>query len=425
MIQTMEDLDPISVLNDERVATLLNDSSYSARKELLKDVLRVSFIAGLHLNEGRQLRFAIAIEDKVLKTTRVDRFDPPIPLEARYLQSLSPALSENVDCFIVEEGARHGNTLMIVGTAALPQGELLPSSMYPRPLVVSVNGPGRICLEIGDVKIAYDRGEWMDCNRSRVENLWKEIAPAFVGKVSTPCNISNGLTYGLYGHPSLDASSWESYKSEYVNYANEYCPKLLGGVIEVIVREIQRAEHGGAFMLLPSPVRRDNTLFQEKRWYSGIRQELSEAIHKSLALNSIYMLASQGMWIYPEGVLPTEPDDLKYWVDRIVYPQLTNSYIDLRSQCQRIARLANADGAVVLDTMFGLEAFSAKLKGETNNLPAVLARFLDSRGNRHNSMARAIATVPSSIGIVVSQDGNAVCFHSSPENNVDFFELVL
>ena len=425
MIQTMEDLDPISVLNDERVATLLNDSSYSARKELLKDVLRVSFIAGLHLNEGRQLRFAIAIEDKVLKTTRVDRFDPPIPLEARYLQSLSPALSENVDCFIVEEGARHGNTLMIVGTAALPQGELLPSSMYPRPLVVSVNGPGRICLEIGDVKIAYDRGEWMDCNRSRVENLWKEIAPAFVGKVSTPCNISNGLTYGLYGHPSLDASSWESYKSEYVNYANEYCPKLLGGVIEVIVREIQRAEHGGAFMLLPSPVRRDNTLFQEKRWYLGIRQELSEAIHKSLALNSIYMLASQGMWIYPEGVLPTEPDDLKYWVDRIVYPQLTNSYIDLRSQCQRIARLANADGAVVLDTMFGLEAFSAKLKGETNNLPAVLARFLDSRGNRHNSMARAIATVPSSIGIVVSQDGNAVCFHSSPENNVDFFELVL
>ncbi len=425
MIQTMEDLDPISVLNDERVATLLNDSSYSARKELLKDVLRVSFIAGLHLNEGRQLRFAIAIEDKVLKTTRVDRFDPPIPLEARYLQSLSPALSENVDCFIVEEGARHGNTLMIVGTAALPQGELLPSSMYPRPLVVSVNGPGRICLEIGDVKIAYDRGEWMDCNRSRVENLWKEIAPAFVGKVSTPCNISNGLTYGLYGHPSLDASSWESYKSEYVNYANEYCPKLLGGVIEVIVREIQIAEHGGAFMLLPSPVRRDNTLFQEKRWYSGIRQELSEAIHKSLALNSIYMLASQGMWIYPEGVLPTEPDDLKYWVDRIVYPQLTNSYIDLRSQCQRIARLANADGAVVLDTMFGLEAFSAKLKGETNNLPAVLARFLDSRGNRHNSMARAIATVPSSIGIVVSQDGNAVCFHSSPENNVDFFELVL
>ena len=51
MIQTMEDLDPISVLNDERVATLLNDSSYSARKELLKDVLIVSFIAGLHLNE--------------------------------------------------------------------------------------------------------------------------------------------------------------------------------------------------------------------------------------------------------------------------------------------------------------------------------------------------------------------------------------
>ena len=421
----MEDLDPNSVLNDERVAALLANSSYSARKELLKEVLSVSFIAGLHLNEGRQLRFSIAIEDKVLKTTRVDRFDPPVPLEPRYLQSLSPALSEDVDCFIVEEGAKHGNMLMIVGTAALPEGELLPSSMYPRPLLVSVNGPGRMCLEIGDVRIAYNKGEWMDCNRSRVESLWKEIAPAFVGKVSTPCNISNGLTYGLYGHPSLDAGSWESYKGEYFSYANDYCPTLLGGVIEVIAREIQRAEHGGAFMLLPSPVRRDNTLFQEKRWYSGIRLELSEAIHKSLALNSIYMLASQGKWIYPEGVLPTQPEDLKYWVDRIVCPQLTNSYIDLRSQCRRVARLANADGAVVLDTMFGLEAFSAKLKGETNDLPTELARFLDSRGNRHNSMARAIATVPSSIGIVVSQDGNAVCFHSSADKDIDFFELVL
>jgi len=420
----MEEPSPISILNDERVITLLNDASYSARRELLKDVLGISFIASLHLNEGRQLRFAVAIEHEVVKTTRVERFDPPIPLEARYLQSLSPALSEYDDCFIVEGGARHGNTLMIVGTAALPQAEMLPSSMYPRPVVVSVNGPGRICLEIGDVKVIYDRGALRNCDRSRIDKLWKKIALAFVAKVSTPCNISNGLTYGLYGHPSLDASSWEAYESDYINIANEYCPILLSGVVEVIVREIQRADHGGAFMLLPSPVQRD-TLFQEKRWYSNIRQELSEAVHKSLALNSIYTLASQGKLIYPNGVLPTAPDDLPYWVDRIIYPQLTNSFINLRSQCQRIAHLANADGSVVLNTMFGLEAFSAKLKGQTLNLPADLARFLGSRGNRHNSMARAIATVPGSIGIVVSQDGDAVCFHNSPDNNVEHFELNL
>ena len=419
----MEEPSPISILKDERVVTLLNDASYSARRELLKDVLGISFIASLHLNEGRQLRFAIAIEHEVVKTTRVALFDPPIPLEAMYLQSLSPALSE-YDCFIVEGGARHGNTMMIVGTAALPQGELLPSSMYPRPVVVSVNGPGRICLEIGDVKVIYDRGALRNCDRIRVDKLWKKIALAFVAKVSTPCNISNGLTYGLYGHPSLDAGSWEAYKSDYINLANEYCPILLSGVVEVIIREIQKAGHGGAFMLLPSPVQRD-TLFQEKRWYSNIRQELSEEIHKSLALNSIYKLASQGKLIYPKGVLPTAPDDLPYWVDRIVYPQLTNSFIELRGQCQRIAHLANADGAVVLNTMFGLEAFSAKLKGQTLNLPADLASFLGSRGNRHNSMARAIATVPGSIGIVVSQDGDAVCFHNSSENNVKHFELTL
>jgi hypothetical protein len=420
----MEESSPISILNDERVVALLNDASYLARRELLKDVLGISFIASLHLNEGRQLRFAIAIEHESIKTTRVERFDPPIPLEARYLQSLSPALSEYEDCFIVEGGAKHGNRTMIVGTAALPQAELLPSSQYPRPVVVSVNGPGRICLEIGDVKVIHDRGALRNCDRSRVDKLWKKIALAFVAKVSTPCNISNGLTYGLYGHPSLDAGSWEAYKSDYINIANKYCPILLSGVVEAIIREIQKADHGGAFMLLPSPVQKD-TLFQEKRLYSKIRQELSEAVHKSLALNSIYKLATQGKWIYPKSVLPTAPDDLQYWVDRIVYPQLTNSFIELRCQCQRIAHLANADGAVVLNTMFGLEAFSAKLKGQTLNLPPDLARFLGSRGNRHNSMARAIATVPDSIGIVVSQDGDAVCFHNSSENNIEHFELTL
>jgi hypothetical protein len=289
---------------------------------------------------------------------------------------------------------------------------------------VSVNGPGVICLEIGDVKIAYDRGVLKNSNRSQLDKLWPNIALPFVERISTPGNRVKVLVYGLYGNPELDARLWESYKSDYINIANDYCPVLLSGVIRVIVREIQRADHGGAFMLLPSPVQRDD-LFRDKRWYSEIRLELSEAIHRTLALNSIYALAAQGKWIYPKGVLPTAPDDFPFWVDRIVYPQLTNSYIDLTKQCQRIAHLANADGAVVLNTLFGLEAFSAKLNSAMTTLPADLARFLGSKGNRHNSMASAISSLPGSIGVVVSQDGNAVCFHRLSEGDIDYFDLTL
>jgi hypothetical protein len=392
----------------------------------LKDVLVISFISSLHLNEGRQLRFAIAIEDEVLKTTHLHRFDPPIPLEARYLQSISPALSGDDDCLIVEGGAKYDNTLMIVGTAARPQAELLPSSMYPRPVVVSANGPGVICLEIGDLKIVYDRGTLKHSNRSQVNKLWESIALAFVDKVSTPSNQVQVLDYGLYGNPELDAELWELHKGDYINIANDYCPALLSGVVHVIVREIQRADHGGAFMLLPSPMQRDN-LFRDKRLYSKIRFELSEAIHRVLALNSIYTLASEGKWIYPNGVLPTAPDDFPFWVEQIVYPQLTNSYISLTKQCQRIANLANADGAVVLNTLFGLEAFSAKLisRSDKTAFPAELARFLGSRGNRHNSMASAISSLSGSIGIVVSQDGNAVCLHRLFEGEIEFFDLIL
>ena len=420
----MEEPRPTSILDDERVIALLNDARYAARRDLLRKVVGITFISSLHLNEGRQLRFAIALEDDVVKTTHLYRFDPPIPLEARYLQSIGPALSEDDDCLIVEGGARHGNALMIVGTAALPQAELLPHSMYPRPVVVSVNGPGVISLEIGDIKLVYDRGELKISNHSHLDKLWSNIAPPFVVKVSTPGNKVKVLAYGLYGHPELDAGLWESHKNDYANIAKDYCPVLLSGVIRVIVREIQRTEHGGAFMFIPSSVQR-NDLFRDKRWYSEIRLELSQAIHRTLALNSIYALALQGTWMYPKGVLPTAPDDFPYWVERIVYPQLTNSCMYLTKQCQRIAHLANADGAVVLNTSFGLEAFSAKLNSAIPTLPAGLASFLGSKGNRHNSMANAISALPGSIGVVVSQDGSAVCFHRLSEGDIEFIDLTL
>jgi len=270
----------------------------------------------------------------------------------------------------------------------------------------------------------YDRGALKNSNRSQLDKLWSNIALPFVDRVSTPGNRVKVLAYGLYGNPELDARLWESHKSDYISIANEYCPELLSGVLHVIVREIQRADHGGAFMLHPAPMQRDN-LFRDKRLYSEIRYELSEAIHRALALNSIYTLALQGKWIYPTGVLPTTPDDFPFWVQQIVYPQLTNSYIYLTKQCQRIAHLANADGAVVLNTLFGLEAFSAKLNSTMTTFPDDLARFLGSRGNRHNSMASAISSLPGSIGVVVSQDGNAVCFNRLSEGDIHFFDLTL
>ena len=97
----------------------------------------------------------------------------------------------------------------------------------------------------------------------------------------------------------------------------------------------------------------------------------------------------------------------------------------LTKQCQRIAHLANADGAVVLNRSFGLEAFSAKLNSPIPILPAGLASFLGSKGNRHNSMANAISALPGSIGVVVSQDGSAVCFHRLSEGDIEFIDLTL
>jgi len=75
----MEEPRPTSILDDERVIALLNDARYTARRDLLRKVVGITFISSLHLNEGRQLRFAIALEDDFHNTTHLYRFDPPIP----------------------------------------------------------------------------------------------------------------------------------------------------------------------------------------------------------------------------------------------------------------------------------------------------------------------------------------------------------
>jgi hypothetical protein len=76
-----------------------------------------------------------------------------------------------------------------------------------------------------------------------------------------------------------------------------------------------------------------------------------------------------------------------------------------------------------MNTTFYLQGFSAKLKSSELDLPRELADFLSSKGNRHNSMARTVCGSPDSLGIVVSQDGNAVCF-SNPEGNAQFFDVI-
>lgn len=409
----MLELNPLSILEDPRICIILADPIYSARRELVRYAVEVSFVASLQLNEGRQVRFSMAIEDNVLKTTQVARFDPPLPLEARFLQSLSPALVQESDCFVVEASDSQAVAGMIVGTAPVPQAELLPSSMYPRPIILSANGPGRISIAVGEWKLSYDRGRLRDNSLNQIVEIWLDIASEHSTEIARRCFTDNSLPYGLHGHPSLDIDSWREHRNEYLEIARNYAPKLMSVVVEMLVQQVQASEHGGAFMLLPSRFQKD-VLFHGECWYSSIRTELSEAIFKLIALNSIYSLALADKSIYPREMLPSAPEELQ----KLKRLEQNDALINLRRQCQRVARLANADGAVVLNTMFGLEAFSAKLIVDNQELPEELASFLGSRGNRHNSMARTIARVSGAIGVVVSQDGNAVLFYNQPQHQV-------
>ena len=73
---------------------------------------------------------------------------------------------------------------------------------------------------------------------------------------------------------------------------------------------------------------------------------------------------------------------------------------------------------VVLNHDFEVLGFGASITAPPDhNLPEDWIEHLRTRGNRHRSMANAVATIDGSIGIVISQDGGVTIF-SNHEGHV-------
>ncbi|MEB3322423.1 MAG: hypothetical protein VKI81_06330 [Synechococcaceae cyanobacterium] len=394
-------------------------------RSTLETSLRIAHLASLHQNEGRNLRFALAFDPQPRqRTLGVHPFRHPIELTAKQLQSISAGFAPESHCLVIAPGSGSSGPV-IIGTAPRPRAALPPPQLYHPPVVIDVEAPGVVALSIGEARAVFRRGEIHEPSRGIPGLSPIRETERLVEEVCAPrsCRELFLLPEGQ-GRIPIDPRRWQAHGREIRAIATRSARRMADRTLQTIARQMVRARRGGAILLLPPASDREG-LFHAGRWYRHPDPVLFRPLVRAVALEVVERLARNGTWLVGPGVHPPEPGSPVSWANESIRPALRSSLASLEEACRHCADLTEADGATVLGTDFGIEGFSVKLSSQEGELPPLLAGFLETRGNRHRSMAGTIARRPGAIGLVVSQDGEITVFSHSSPHGPRHCELVL
>ena len=378
----------------------------------------------MYQQEGRNLRVALVFELNVRLAKVVLPFRSPIECTPKQLQSISAAFRPEEHCLVIAPSLANGALPVIIGTAPRPRTDLPPPQLYHPSVVIDVEAPGVVALSIGEAKAVLKRGEIHEQSRG-IPGLYLNREIDYL--VNEVCFQSDHLEklrlQGESGGIAWGDRRWDCHRSELRAIATRSATRIYHRTLRSIARKMFTSRRGGAILLLPESNDRQG-LFHGGRWYQRPNLEIFRYLVQILRLETIERLAQAGRMALPEPGLnaPSEPISLANERDRST---LRSTLSSLEDACQHCADLTEADGATVLRTDFGIEGFSAKLTSFEGSLPDPLAQFLETRGNRHRSMAGTIARQPGGIGLVVSQDGEITVFTHQEEQGPRHVELVL
>ncbi len=381
------------------------------------EALEVAFLASLHMDEGRPLEFVLAIASQLRDFPNATKLEASEPLTPDMLKALSAILDPEEQCFVV---VPTDNGLTIQAVAQRPRPSQ-PGGIAP-PLVV-VDGPGRVALIISETSLLYDRGRLQEDNRRPFRQWARQSVQFVVDHVSTPTRLNNCLPVGIDAAFEYDVAKWTAHCSAFRDHARKYAPELLADVARLIAKRIKSARHGGAVLLVPSGANLKE-IAVDGRWFENGDRDLQNRVLEAASLRSHLDLALDGKLVV-KGLRKEFQKDPARWAREVISPRFQDALRNLDSACQRCARLSQVDGATILSSDLRVVGFGTRLKAPPRRLPTACKTLLKSRGTRHSSMAYTVASLESAIGIVVSQDGNAVAFHRPPRGELQFHDLIL
>lgn len=386
----------------------------------LETALEVALLASLHQNEGRNLRFALIVEAQPQRSLEIQRFHRPIALTAKQLQSMSIAFNPERTGFVVVPVRARGHGPLILGTIARPGASLPPPQLHRPPLVIEAEAPGVVSVSIGEAKAVYRLGEVREQSRTIPGLALEAETELLIREVCRPrLQLERICLPGDQGLTPIPASSWASQSKDVAAIVRRSTRRMYDRILQSIARRMVRARRGGAILMLPA----DTTtaeLFAGGRWYAQPDRRLLRDVVRILSLEVVHRLTVMGRSLGTEPGL-SSPAELASWAN----DRLRSALAALEESCQFCADLTEADGTAVLRSDLGIEGFSVKLGSHEGDWPAPLAKFLETRGNRHRALAGAVVRQPAAMGLVVSQDGDVTVFTHSPNRDPCCVEIVL
>lgn len=408
--------DPQLFIQDKSISPLLDEND----RKVVASALEVAFLASLYANEGRPVEFVLAVVRDPRDSSDAPKLNSPEPLTPETLKVLSAALDPEKRCFVVVPDKQEH--LKIHAISLKPYPSRLPGVKLP-PLVV-VDGPGRVALMINDKHVLYDRGRLRREDEDPLREWVGESTELIVNHVSTPTRFGRCLPLGINDVFKYDLAQWKLHEGAFRRHARDYGRPLLSGVLRLIAKWVKDARHGGALLLLPKGANLEEVA-SDGRWFRDGDRDLQRSVFKSAAIRSHLALALEGVWVV-DDLRDEFQKDVSRWAREVINPRFNDALLNLDSACQRCARLTQVDGTTVLGSDLRVLGFGARLKAsKPTSLPKSCEEFLMSRGNRHSSMAYTVACVDNALGIVVSQDGDAVAFYKRVGMSTEHRELIL
>lgn len=399
----------------------LIDRHVSAEQLLcVESSLEVALLASLHQSEGRNLRFALVVEAPTPRTMEIQRFDRPIGLTAKQLQSISAAFNPERTGFVVTSGRGQNQSPMILGTIPRPSTPLPPPQLHQPPLVIEAEAPGVVSISIGEAKAVYRRGEVREQSRTIPGLALEAETELLIREVCCPrLQLQRICLPGDQGLTPIPAASWASESKHIAAIVRRSSRRIYDRILQSIARKMVQARRGGAILMLPADNSSDG-LFAGGRWYEQPDRRLLRDVVRILSLEVVHRLTVMGRPLSVEPGL-SSPAELASWAN----DRLRSALTALEENCQYCADLTESDGAAVLRSDLGIEGFSVKLTSHEGAWPDHLARFLETRGNRHRAVAGAVVRRPGSLGLVVSQDGDVTVFTHTGQQGPCPVEIVL
>lgn len=390
----------------------------------LADLLLRAFNASLYNDERRPVCFTLVLRRGSGHVPAMAVLARPTIVSPETLRKFALATDRERSGFLVSIDQRRRAWIEALTARILATSDPREPS---NSIEIEVSGAGRIGLRAGRATVRFDRGRMIrDAGTVRRPRLPKGAAEALAKFPMSPAMRSGGPDASVqalffpdseYLQPVIvDRVRWGRHKRRIPGLMRRPAAAILGTALDGLTSAIRSHGHGGAVMVLPFDVN-DKELRQhlvggfwfkhKSNWSTGLLQYVLWSAHYALANRNVNVLAYNA---------PNMGESYPEWGERTFEPRLRKADALAESDVERIARLTQIDGALVLSALLSPRAFGVTLKPRRGSrsaaprLSSACEGFLSGRGHRHRSLAEAVANIDGSVGIVVSEDGSATRF---------------